>query len=310
MRAPPMTNPVAIFCSDIHLTLKQPACRADEDWMETQAFALNQLKHLSVELDQTNPVPVICAGDIFDRWNPSPELINFALKYLPDKMVCIPGQHDLPNHRIENMTKSGYGVLKSANKIVDLSDWDKSCMCRGVSYSGFGWNQKIRTPEKWRTALKVAVIHRYVWKISAQYPGAPKTAHVSELLPLLKGYNVAVIGDNHIPFDFKAKTGTHIFNCGGFIIRRSDEIGRIPRVGILYADGVLKSHPLRTDLDKFHPHAKDREQLVEGFDMKEFLERLEGLGEQALDFREAVKAYIRKNNVPKAVAALTLTALE
>ena len=29
-----------------------------------------------------HPVPVICAGDIFDRWNAPAELINFALAYL------------------------------------------------------------------------------------------------------------------------------------------------------------------------------------------------------------------------------------
>src|SRR5688572_18895632 len=98
--------PIAILCADLHLTLRPPLCRADKNWMLTQRDYLLQIRklqepaHLKNHLEATAKIPVICAGDIFDRWNPPPELVNFALRFLPNGMICVPGQHDLPNHNI------------------------------------------------------------------------------------------------------------------------------------------------------------------------------------------------------------------
>ena len=51
--------------------------------------SLEQIRDLQKEFD----CPVICAGDIFDKWNSPPELINFAYDNLPE-IYAIPGQHD------------------------------------------------------------------------------------------------------------------------------------------------------------------------------------------------------------------------
>ena len=128
---PPMQEPnaIAILCSDLHLSLTKPACRADKDWMEVQAHYLKQLE------DTAGNLPIFCAGDIFDRWNAPPELINFALRNLPDDMLCVPGQHDLPNHRLDEKHRSGYGVLSNAGKIEDLSN-------KKHPYHGMGMRKK------------------------------------------------------------------------------------------------------------------------------------------------------------------------
>ena len=113
---------IAILCSDLHLSLQRPACRADDDWMGVQAGYLNQLKQLAVDSNYSfGTLPIAFAGDLFDKWNVQPELINFALEHLPDGMICVPGQHDLPNHRLDQVHRSGYGVLVAAGKIVDAS---------------------------------------------------------------------------------------------------------------------------------------------------------------------------------------------
>jgi DNA repair exonuclease SbcCD nuclease subunit len=68
MHAP---TPLAVLVADLHLSLQQPACRADENWLAVQKRYLKQLSVIGLA--------VICAGDIFDRWNPSPELLVFAI---------------------------------------------------------------------------------------------------------------------------------------------------------------------------------------------------------------------------------------
>lgn len=291
-------NLIAVLCSDIHLTLQSPVCRADEDWREVQAGYLNQLQDLAGSL------PVICAGDIFDRWNASPELINFALEYLPNRMICVPGQHDLPNHRRDLMHRSGYGVLVAAGKIQDISQAAAVSVEGLVSY-GFGWEEEIEPmpnePQRLgavKAIIHVAVIHRYMWTAGAKWPGAPEEAQLSAFKKQLRGYDVAVVGDNHIHFSAMAGNCL-VFNCGGFIRRKSDEIDRKPCVGLLYSDGFIETRYLDVSADKFHEKAEDRKETP--VNMKAFIDSLEGLGEQGVDFRAAVQHHLQNKDLKKSV---------
>lgn len=285
---------IAILCSDLHLTLQAPACRAETDWLEVQAGYLKQLQTLAKD-----KIPILCAGDIFDRWNAPAELINFALDHLPDGMICVPGQHDLPNHRRDLMHRSGYGVLVKAGKITDISVGHVHCG-EGFNVHGFGWEEDIVpvSPQ----ALEIALIHRYMWVAGASYPGAPTDSQLSAFNKQLRGYDVAVIGDNHLHFTALAGKQCRVFNCGGFIRRKSDEIDRKPTVGLLMSDGSVKAHQLQTAADRFHKDMKKREEIP--VNMKEFLDSLEGLGEQALDFRAAVRQHLQNSELETPVKKL------
>jgi hypothetical protein len=292
--------PIAVAVADLHLSLLQPACRADKDWLAVQAEYLFQLK------EAANGLPILVAGDIFDRWNAPPELINFALEHLPDGMLCVPGQHDLPLHRSDLMHRSGYGVLKEVKKIRDLSSQSTGNM-GGFLVQGFGWEEEI-SPVRCNTGLlEIALIHRYTWTGGYHYPGATQPAHLGTLIKNLKGYDVAVFGDNHIPF--LARVGLcSVLNCGTFIRRKTDEIDYAPGVGIIYSDGTVKRRRLDTSGDLFHAQAKDRPEVA--FNMKEFIERLEELGEHGLDFKEAVENHLKTEDVHPKVKEIILAALD
>jgi len=285
--------PVAIALSDLHLTLVPPACRDDKDWMDAQAQYLHQVKQLAPAL------PIICAGDIFDKWNASPELINFALEHLPDGMYCIPGQHDLPSHRMDLMHRSGYGVLVRAKKIKDISG-KLFITPKDLALYGFGWEEEVEPvseeeeddPSNRKAFLHIAVIHRYIWTDDKKYPGAPDTSRLTAFSSLLRGYDVAVFGDNHKSFLSKSGSCT-VFNCGGFIRKKTDEIQYSPNVGVIYNDGSVKPVKLNTSTDRFHPLAEDRKEVE--FDMGQFIDQLQSLGEHGLDFQAAVKKYILSN---------------
>jgi DNA repair exonuclease SbcCD nuclease subunit len=260
-------------------------------------------------LAKAKDLPVICAGDIFDRWNPAPELLNFALQFLPDGMLCVPGQHDLPNHNIKDLYRSGYGVLVQANKIVDLTAMKgESLLCRGADYFGFGWEQEVHPPtEKGGTGLQVAVIHQYIWRKGDAYPDAPKDQHFDKMWSKLKGYDVAVFGDNHKGFS-EHKGSTLIYNCGGFIRRKSDELDYLPAVGLLYADGTVMRQKLDISKDRFHEDAAADPK--DSMDLAGFIENLENLGEQGLDFRAAIKHYLEDEKVDKETRKIITASLE
>lgn len=294
-----MNSPIAVAVADIHLSLNRPACRDDKDWMAVQASYLEQLKILAADL------PILCAGDIFDHWKATPELISFALDELPDDMLCVPGQHDLPNHRIEDMRRSGYGVLKRAGKIRDISGCATGNL-GGFMVHGFGWNQPIR-PVKKDGLMHIALIHKHIWIRGATFPYAPAEAHLSQLISKLKGYDVAVFGDNHKGFYQKAR-GTMVLNCGTFIRRKADEIPYRPAVSFIYSDGSVERVPLATDRDCFQERPEEREEVT--VNMREFLEQLEGLGEHGMDFREVVKQHLLRSDIRPEVEQIILSALE
>lgn len=297
---------LAILCSDLHLTLQQPACRADTEWMGLQEHYLGWLR------ETAKGIPVICAGDIFDRWNIVPELINFALEHLPDGMICVPGQHDLPNHSLQQVHRSGYGVLAKAGKIIDLSDGAPYSNGHFVAH-GFAWNAELRQRvplknNRLESLLHIAVIHKYMWLgDDSKYPGAPESSSFASCKSILKTYNAVVIGDNHKHWKTDYP-GTAVMNCGTFIRRKSDEIPYRPRIGALKEDGSIEQIHVPTNLDRFHEKPKEREEVA--FNMSDFINGLEELGEHGMNFRAVVEKHLQTEDIDQRTKEIILRAMD
>lgn len=292
-------TPIAVFCGDIHLTLNPPACRKEKDWLEVQAGYLKQLK------DIAGDAPVMCSGDLFDKWNPMPELIHFALGHLPDGMICIPGNHDLPLHSIDLMHRSAYGVLERCGKIIDLSDMPHYDGIKGAVVWGFGCGQEFVSPNLRSEYLQIALIHHYCWLGKDKYPGAAPTDHVFSMVNSWKGYDVVSLGDNHQNWHIRIG-GKEIINPGTFIKRKTDEIKYTPSVGILLQDGTVETHRLDTSKDQFHESTHKGETML---DVSKFIHELKELGEHGLDFRAAVENHLKSEDVDPAVKQIILEAL-
>lgn len=304
-----MSSPdvIAILCSDIHLSLKPPIARSVEpDWLKAMDRQLKQLRQLQKKYD----CPVVCAGDVFDRWNSSPELINFALDKLPH-LYAVPGQHDLPNHNWSELKRSAYWTLVEAGKITHLDGrWGDENL---ILY-GFGWEQEITpVPKEDRKdkRVKLGVIHRYCWsKPSTCYKGAPDDRQISKMLKSLKGYDATVFGDNHIHWCWDDEA---IINCGSFFRRKIDEIRHQPVVGLLWKDssGCI-TQPVRLDCaeDKYIDVEEGLELLERGLDLTELVDDLKSLGNGSLDFIESLFQYLEKNGITKSVRRIITQAME
>lgn len=283
---------IAILLADIHLSLNPPVWRsAESDWMLTQCDVLAQVMELRDKYD----CPVICVGDIFDRWNACPELINFAIAYLPDGMYAIPGQHDLPLHQIEDIRRSAYWTLVEANKIKNIKPFRHKnfaiCLDNFVIYGfPFGENlvELIRPNDD---KIHIAAIHDYIWIPGHSYPNAPdermlKKLHHNPVGGKFYGYDVVVYGDNHKGFMTHAGKTT-IFNCGTLMRRKSDEIDYKPQVGLLLKSGEIVPHYLDISEDKYLETME--EEISPELDMTSFMKELEKLGETVLDFKERME---------------------
>ena len=304
---------IAIFCADIHLSLKAPVWRSAElNWLEAQLRPLQEIRLLQEKYD----CPIFCAGDIFDRWNCSPELINWAIEFLPDNIYAIPGQHDLPLHQYEDIHRSAYFTLVKAGKIQNILP-GVSMLESNIPVQGFPFGYDIKPHSKIGDGIEIAIVHDYVWSGKHHYPNAPADKRISHSNTYNKiynfngklyGYDIIVYGDNHKGFLTHAGKTT-IFNCGTLMRRKSDEIDYRPRIGLLLESGVVVSHYLDISKDK-HLDEVTSAKMNEDLDLSDFMDELEKLGKTALDFKEAMKEFLSKGKTLSEVKQIILKAME
>lgn len=307
---------IAILVADLHLSLNAPIWRsAESDWFAAMARPLKEIRAIQAA---NNDCIILCAGDVFDKWNSPPELINFALKYLPDNMYCIPGQHDLPQHNYEDINKSAYYTLVQAEKIQNILPEVMVLQDeRKITLTGFPFGYKIKergshTNISFPKTICIALVHEYIWIKGHNYTTAPKENQLSRALndfinKKLKGYDVIIYGDNHKGFSTN-RSNTEIFNCGSLMRRNSDQIDYKPQVGLLYSDGSVKPYYLDITQDKHLDVSK--EALGEDtLNMKSFIEELEKLGDTDLDFTEAMNRYLSDNKISMPICNIILKAM-
>ncbi len=301
---------LAIFCSDLHLSENAPPARsAEPDWLEAQWRTIGQLYSLQGRYE----CPVICAGDVFDRHNPSPALINWAIEHLP-RMYAIPGQHDLPHHRYQDLQQSAYWTLQLAGILKPMHHADHD----GFRFTGFPWETDVKTPSR-KTGIKcVAVSHRFVWTKTTGYPGAPESGTTKSIAKLYKGYDVAVFGDNHQGFrsDMVGGPGVceraecdrrTIFNCGCLIRRKANERAYRPRVGLLLKDGIVVPHYLDLTGDLWADQPDDEPEMTEMVGaLKDFVAELGNTEAGIPDFKESMERWVRENDCSDRVRKILL----
>jgi len=221
-----MKKPTAIITSDIGLQEGQPICRLDDYW-SAQAHKIAWLKGLQAKYG----VPIIDAGDLFEHWKPSPYLLQWAFRNLPDEIITIPGNHDLPAHSLDLYEKSGLAVLEAAGKIEVLIDNSKR----------FGWG--MIDPYPWGREPEcvvgtfdgrlVALIHAMTY-IGRSYPGCTDPGAL-QLLKKMEGYDLIIVGHNHQHFMLNYK-GRRLISPGSLTRTTADQIDYEPHVFLWYAD--------------------------------------------------------------------------
>lgn len=286
---------IAIFCSDIHLQHRPPAARSTEDWYAAMKRPLDQLR----ELQKKHDCPIVCAGDVLDRWNSPPELINWAIENLP-KMYAIPGQHDLPYHNMLDIKRSAFWTLVEAGVI--LPAWPRCCATPKLTLHGFPWGRELEScrPEG-LSGFHVAVVHKYVWtKVAGAYPGASVDGHFKSVLRRMTGYDAIVIGDNHVSWQYK-KSG--MLNPGSLMRRTVGQVSHQPLVGLMDDMGSIDTHFLDVDEDVFAAPEEMPDQSISS----EFVEELKTLVSESLDFEAAVRRYAE--TVDKPVRQVLLEAI-
>jgi len=279
----------AILSSDWHLRETQPSCRTDDFW-EAQWKKVQYVSKLASQYG----CPVIHAGDLFEHWKPSPNLIRMCIKHLPVQFYSIYGQHDLPNHSLKLKEKSGIAALEEARRVVVLR--------------GCHWNEIPDKPSLEIEGRKILVWHHMVWQGKKLWPNQtdPNAAAVLRKYP---EYDLILTGDNHKPFTEEYE-GKILVNPGSLSRQNADQIDHKPRV-YLYnaADNSVTIHYIPIDPDVVSRSHIDREEERDGR-IQAYVEKLNQDWSVDLSFERNLEEFFRKNKVRTSVKELIYKAIE
>lgn len=308
---------IAILTADWHFSEKPPIYRsAEPDWYAAMERPFNEVQDLAKKY----VCPILVAGDIFDKWNVSSELLNWFHRGVRKNVhiFATPGQHDLPHHSLQEFSKSALCTLDHMKSVATYLANDIAHLY-ALKIWWFPFGVPLGTPTSLDPdVINLAIIHKYVWIKECKYPQASKKdelnyRHLRKHCQngKLYGFDVIAYGDNHIGFTTKV-ANTTIFNCGTLMRRRTDET-RPPQVGLLRRDGSVKTHCLDTKKDKYlrKEKARDLEKLSEQeLDMTELAEELAKLGVSAFDFTDAVERFCKKHSISKSISSIIREAME
>ncbi len=279
----------AILISDPHARETIPIARTKKEFFKAQWDKWKFLK----DLQKQHNCPVLCGGDLFDYWKPSPELISKTIENLPKQFHTIYGQHDLPQHSMDLAYKCGIWTLAVARslKILPIRHW-------GMKTEKDGDNC-VSTIIKSR---KILVWHTYNYQGKQPWPGCTSPTG-RKLLKKHPQYDLILTGDNHIPFTEEYK-GRLLVNPGSMMRTTAAQIKHKPRVYLWYAD-TNTVEPVYLPIKKrvvSREHIEIKEKRDNRIDA--FISRLDKDWEIEFSFEINLKKFNQKNKVNKKIIKL------
>ena len=286
-------KPDLILCSDMHLREDTPTCFTGdfqkEQWAAVDCITLAQMQY---------NCPVIHAGDLFHHWKPSPWLLSMAIQHLPKVFYTIYGQHDLPQHNTELMSKSGIHTLNWAGALNVLT----TC-----HYGEVPNEASIYWPPNREPKVKILVWHHLTY-LSKPFPRA--TGGMAEgILRKYPQFDLIVTGDNHTSFTVEYE-GRRLVNPGNLTRQSAAQIDFKPSVWLWYAEdnsvqqvflpiqeGVISREHLE--------HTEERDNRIDAF-----VGSLNNDWQAKMSFEDNLDEHFAVNNTRESVKIIIYKAIE
>jgi len=282
-------KPLAILSSDWHLRVTTPQSRAEPDWFTVMRDRMEYMQAISSDYN----VPIIVAGDIFDRWNPPSELVSWCMDHMPS-IWAIPGQHDLPQHRLEARSMGAYGALEKAGRIHNLPAGEWTHISKGLCVYAMPWGayDPPKLDAKDHAKVRLGVMHKYAWVTKETgYVGAADSDNVASLSWCNDHFDAVVIGDNHIPW----KAGK-FFNHGSLFSTTKAQIDHEPREGLLMEDGSIQLLPC-TEQKKWVQSVLDEVgETQKSQETEALMSELASLSVDSISFEDVIKRLENESN--------------
>ena len=307
----------AILVSDLHLADSIPVSRTD-DYITAQ---INKLAFLQSLSNKNNNCPILCAGDIFDRWKASPWLCSMAFMHLPRPFIGIPGQHDLPEHSLKEFPRSALGLLA---EVSDPDEFDiitiraaqrgtqageTKVVATGIPFGEL--NKFVLNPEFERSPhyRYILMLHELTWQGKA--PSWDKNGLTDlELLDKFgEHFDLILTGDNHAGFVTR-QGDSLLVNPGSMMRKTADQEHYIPRCYLYYADDNTVTH-VEYPIEKGVHNREHIDRKRERDDRTAaYISNIRQWESGGLSFKKNLEAFFKENKVTQKVRDLILCHLE
>lgn len=298
----------AILCADLHLRDDCPVCREPEEFFAAQRRKLGYIGALC----KASRCPLLCAGDLFDHWKPSPSLLSMALELLPNPTIVVPGQHDLQNHDLTSFWRTGLATFEAGGRGLTLFAPGELLVegykpinipCGKVWGLAFGQGLEdlpiIPVKKGWKNIL---IWHNLTCMDKQPWPDAGAvTAH--SLLKQLPPFDLIVTGDNHQQFYSGGSNGPLLCNPGSMMRQAADQADFEPAVfGWKADDNSLTRLPLPIDPKAMKTGHLDGEKREDrDVRMEAYVKRAAHQYEARLSFTKNLEKHFKKNKEPEGV---------
>lgn len=281
-------RPDLIITADWHLRDTIPICRTDDfiatQWAKVQEIRLLQKKHTC---------PIYHAGDLFDHWKPSPHLLSIVIANLSERFFTTTGNHDLPQHNVELLYKSGLWTVVAANRL---------------SLIGVDWGRVPDKQENLVAGKKVLVWHVMTYNGKTPWPGCTDLS-AEQILEKYPEYDLIITGHNHKTFT-ATKKGRLLINPGSITRQSADQIDHCPCVFLWYgetntAEPYYLNYPTDVISNQHIEVIKERNDRISAF-----IERLTAEWESDVDFERNIELFLQKNQIRKSVIEIVRKACD
>ena len=276
-----------LITADWHIRKTKPVCRTDEDWMETQSEAVEQVFNLAVKYK----TDVCIVGDIFHSNSDTDfeclQLVqNFAKKLKENKLrlFILAGNHDLLYHSSLNMNRSAVGILFRSENIFPLSKL-------GENVSATNFDEEVNDAE-------IVFRHILTFESEKDLPPNVEAKTAKDLLKETPSAKWVFTGDNHHNFHYE-KNGRHVINPGCLLRQAVDFIDYEPCVFLVDTEKEKVLQKFIIDNKEFVDNSYILKQEEREERIGEFVESLKNTKSISLDFLENVKVSLMNNKLSK-----------
>ena len=284
-------KPTFILTSDWHLRETKPVARTD-------AFFPAMWKKVVfiAELSEKHKAPVLHSGDLYHHWKPSPDLLTRTIRALPDIFYTIYGNHDLPEHSLEQQELSGVHTLWVGQRL-------------DIPINGVHWGLKPEKATFIKNNRKILMWHvlTYPGK-DLPYPGCEEMS-AKQILKKYSEYDLIVTGDNHKTF-VEEYQGRLLVNPGSILRMTAAQIEHKPCVFLYYAE----TNTVEQVFIPIEDNVLSREHIDEKEERNDrisaFISSLDADWDADMSFEKNLDSFLQKNKVSKKVKSIILKCLE
>ena len=300
-----------IITADWHLRSTCPRCRLDENWIETQRKALMCIASYAKEY----AADVIVIGDIFHSTNETTnEIIGLAqelaitLKEIDKKLYILAGNHDLPQHNLDNIYRSAFQILLNSRNVyhikeIEMNDCKFKYNPEKISAVDFGADENYNAEFVFKHAL--------CFPENAKLPPSDKIVKPSELFALFNNAKYIFTGDYHRQFVYK-KGAKYLLNPGCLIRQAADMIDYAPSVFMIdFSSGKFeyKICLIPDDEKMITDEYLEKEEMRNGR-IDAFIERIKDNEQVTFDFIENVHNLLKTNKIDAEIKKVILELME